>query len=538
VAIEVAFIAFGWFPRPPHFKSVRGADGAELKTAGHLLPQSYPRDPCAFAPHKQPGTLRVFMIGESSVHGFPYFPWSSIPGYLQLRLAQVLPHRRIEVINAGFPGYTSEHVAEVFEEALEYEPDLIILYCGHNEFMLAHHEEIADDTSIGRRFVRFLRERRITRALSRLLGLKPAEHVGVPFPADDLTAIHDAARVPPDLMAAGYQRYERHLRAMLQMARARGVPVLCCDLVSNLRHQPPHWVQFERLTGETERVRYRDDLRRALDLQEQQKTSEALALLDELAARDPGVASVEFARGRALLALDRPAEALQAYRRAKDLDGMPMRATTRLLDILERVTREEGAKLCDPWPDFIRRANQGVPGFDLLSDYCHPNLDGQYLLATVIMQALARENLLASGAEFDFAAELPRSDYERALGLMDPGFADAQVQQGNILIKQALLKNGYPPFLSEATRSYERALKYRPSCAGAQVGMGLVAVLRGDRTAALAAFDQAVLLDRNALRGLAQLARGVVELERRFDALGLQLGEDRVRPVDPPRRGP
>jgi hypothetical protein len=210
-----------------------------------------------------------------------------------------------------------------------------------------------------------------------------------------------------------------------------------------------------------------------------------------------------------------------------------MRATTRLLGVLDRVAHEEGARLCDPWPAFIAASSVGVPGFDLLSDYCHPNLDGQFLITTVILQALAHENLLAPAGEFDFSAEKPRADYERALGLMDPGFADTQVQQGNQLVRQALLKNGYAPFLSEATRSYERALKYLPGCAGAHVGLGLVAVLRGDRAAALAEFDQGVLLDRNALRALAQLARGVGELERRFAALGLQLGDDRVRSVEP-----
>ncbi|MFO0980374.1 MAG: GDSL-type esterase/lipase family protein [Planctomycetota bacterium] len=412
--LELLFRALDLFPPPHFFKAVRGAAGESLRTTGHPIPVAYGRDPCLFAPRKAPGTKRVFMIGESSVHGFPYFPWSTIPAYLQARLRRILPDQRIEVINAGVPGFTSANIAQGFDEALDYEPDLIIVYCGHNELMLSHHEEIADDATVTRRALSWLRDRRVMRALRALLHIVPKESFGLPFPADDLLAIHDQPRVPRPLLAAGYERYERYLRGMLGHAADRHVPVLCCKLVSNLLQQPPHWAYFERVQGDAARAQFRADLEHALELFEAHRASEAEPLLADLEQRDPAVASVAFAHGRVLLALGRSDEALAAFVRAKDEDGMPMRATTRLLDIIARVAADAHVPLLDPWPSFIAASKQGVPGFDLLSDYCHPNIDGQYLLATLILRELQQAQLLARADEFQFAREAPRENTSKS----------------------------------------------------------------------------------------------------------------------------
>ena len=48
-------------------------------------------------------------------------------------MADPTPHW--EVINAGLLSYGSYRVAMVMEELITYEPDLFIVYTGHNEFL-------------------------------------------------------------------------------------------------------------------------------------------------------------------------------------------------------------------------------------------------------------------------------------------------------------------------------------------------------------------------------------------------------------------
>jgi len=83
--------------------------------------QTFPRE-------KSPGTIRVAMVGESSVK--------------QLGLAERLRERLrtslgkpVEIVNFGFGTCGSERVLLSTREALEYEPDILLVYGCHNEFM-------------------------------------------------------------------------------------------------------------------------------------------------------------------------------------------------------------------------------------------------------------------------------------------------------------------------------------------------------------------------------------------------------------------
>jgi lysophospholipase L1-like esterase len=86
-----------------------------------------------FSPKKSTGTTRIFCLGESSTFGVESPDDRTWPA----RLAAHLNERGggpFEVINAGFPGYTSVRALNlVRHELLSYDPDLVLLYTGHNE---------------------------------------------------------------------------------------------------------------------------------------------------------------------------------------------------------------------------------------------------------------------------------------------------------------------------------------------------------------------------------------------------------------------
>ena len=89
-----------------------------------------------FTPDKPHGQFRIFSIGGSTTYGRPYDgDLVSFPGWLRLLLPAVDPSRPWEVINAGGISYASYRAALVMEELVAYEPDLFIVYTGHNEFL-------------------------------------------------------------------------------------------------------------------------------------------------------------------------------------------------------------------------------------------------------------------------------------------------------------------------------------------------------------------------------------------------------------------
>jgi len=90
-----------------------------------------------FPKRKPEDAYRIFCLGGSTTYGHPYDDVTSFAGWLRELLPEVDRSRRWEVINAGGISYASYRVAIVMKELLEYDPDLFIVYSGHNEFLEA-----------------------------------------------------------------------------------------------------------------------------------------------------------------------------------------------------------------------------------------------------------------------------------------------------------------------------------------------------------------------------------------------------------------
>ena len=82
------------------------------------------------------GGLRVFVLGGSAAAGWPYHVGdTNISALLERKLRMLYPGRPIEVINAAAGTYASHRVKLILEEILRYNPDVIFLYNGNNEFL-------------------------------------------------------------------------------------------------------------------------------------------------------------------------------------------------------------------------------------------------------------------------------------------------------------------------------------------------------------------------------------------------------------------
>ena len=88
-----------------------------------------------FAAAKASNGYRVFCLGGSTVHGRPYEPSTSFSKWIELELSSRVPSRRIEVINCGGVSYASYRLLKIVEEVLDYDPDLMVIATGHNEFL-------------------------------------------------------------------------------------------------------------------------------------------------------------------------------------------------------------------------------------------------------------------------------------------------------------------------------------------------------------------------------------------------------------------
>ena len=142
-ALQVEALVNGWVLPPPvrgqihdceryitnvlHGQRPRSADG-ELPTS----PQGF-RDTALVTP-KPEGQIRILLLGDSSVYGAEICRLDTLAEQLEAGLNEQFPaglpggHRKVEVINAGVPGYSTYQSLEVLKRALKYELDGIIVY--------------------------------------------------------------------------------------------------------------------------------------------------------------------------------------------------------------------------------------------------------------------------------------------------------------------------------------------------------------------------------------------------------------------------
>lgn len=81
---------------------------------------------------KEPDRLRVVLVGESAAAGFPG-PQFNLGRIVQALWNNKNPTKPIEVINLSMVGVNSNILRLVVREAMQLEPDALVVYAGHNE---------------------------------------------------------------------------------------------------------------------------------------------------------------------------------------------------------------------------------------------------------------------------------------------------------------------------------------------------------------------------------------------------------------------
>lgn len=376
----------------PLFERATGADGiAILRTAAaRKLPHAE-----TFLATKPPGGFRAFVVGGSSAAGVPYPSSYAFSAWLDRALEAALPDTPIEVVNAAVPGYASRRVLGVVREIAAYQPDLLIVYAGHNEF--AERRYYAHLLDMDPRLFRL----RALLARTHLYGLVASLTSGPPHRIhfDDLDNAREMFAVASERQAGeaypsarelqyGELHYRTNLEEMARTMQAVGAKVALVTLGQNfadwapgasshrLDLDPQARQRWDAAEAEGARSRARGDCRAALAAWKQ-----ALAIDDRYAQLHFDVAGCERALGDV-------AAARVEYRLASDLDRVPHGAPTRFNAILADVAREQGLLLVHGLAALEAASPDGLVGQNLFVDFVHPNLRANQILARTIADAL------------------------------------------------------------------------------------------------------------------------------------------------------
>ncbi len=353
-----------------------------------------------FPAEKRPGVYRIFCFGGSSTWGQHVAYELAYPALLERGLSYAYPARRFEVVNAGAVAYGSHRVRLVLEEACLYEPDLFIVYSGHNEYLEPgfYREILERSRPVVELQGRLNRLRLYVLLRSWLLLLKPVRHPD-DRPAEErlaeLGVAADKVEIERDatLFTAVPEKFRQNLSAMVRKGHKFGVPLVLCTVPANATTEPEASL-FSRPMSPVERTRWDETLQAAEADLDAKKYDAARSKLDELKKIDSRHARARWLMGRALEGLGRPDEARVEYEAARDLDAWPKRSPPAFEKIVGEVAARRGAVLADVARAFRDAPDGGLLQRNLFIDNCHPNIIGHQVISRTIIGALKDSGLV------------------------------------------------------------------------------------------------------------------------------------------------
>ena len=365
-----------------------------------FAPQVSP-DTVYFSKQKPNDSFRIVIQGGSTAAGFPYGRWASLQGMLEQRFKRLYPDKNIEIINTAMAAVNSYTLLDFVDEIIAQQPDLVLIYAGHNEYLgiMGVGSAIAGK---GGRLATLLhlavKDWRLYQLLQRVYSkVMLAEQV--PQRADKSLMSQVAAEkdiaLDSELFAQGVEQFSENMSLLLAKYQAAGIPLVLGNLVSNENGQVP----FSSV-GDVDWLAKRREAAAAKD------SSPLFSSNSEIPSQ--GIAAHYFEYGLHMQAQGRFSEAKQAFVLAKDHDLLRFRAPSQFNDIITQLAKEYQTGLVDVQALFAEHSEGGIIGNPLMLEHLHPTIEGYFLLAEAYSDYIVEQKLLGTAA--NFSLEQARQD--------------------------------------------------------------------------------------------------------------------------------
>jgi len=410
--VEALLAAVGFGGRPPLF--VASPSGPGMLEANPEVAQRYfpgretllAIEPTPFLAEKSPDTIRLVVQGGSTAAGFPYGRFAGLAGMLEDRLEAARPEQSIEVITTAMAAVNSYTLLDFVDEIIEIEPDAVLVYAGHNEYLGIFGAGSALTTRRSRAATRWhlaLGRFRVYQWIDLLIpaaaeASRQREAQSAPVRGTLMAHAATSAEIPLDsqLFREGQLQFEENLGLILAAYADAGIPVFVATLASNEVDQAP-FVGGPIEAGEGRA--FEGQLARARELAAGGDRAGARAELEALVARWPAAATGFFELARLQSALGEREGARAHYRRAKELDRLRFRAPEASNEVIRALADRHGSVLVDVQARLEAQAPLGRVGRELMLEHLHPNALGYFLLADAFYQSLETSGLLGPAPE-------------------------------------------------------------------------------------------------------------------------------------------
>lgn len=358
-----------------------------------------------FLKAKPENAFRIFVIGSSTVVGFPYSSGIMFPRILQERLQDCYPDKKIEVINTAMTAINSYTFYDKINEILAEKPDAILIYGGQNEFYGALG--VGSKEALGSiRWIKILHLKMMNFKIYQMIrnmifgsqNLLKEEQQEEDHSSETLMhkiAENKSIEYKSQLYLAAHDHYKKNMSAILRKARKKNVPVFFSELICNVKDLAPFGSIKEGNFPQAAEV-----------------YNNAISYVNE--------GNYEKAK--------------DLFYFAKDLDCIRYRASEDINLIIKELTDKYNTFKIPMKTIFEKNSPNGLIGNELLTEHVHPNIEGYFLMADAFYNSLVESNIIG---KLDSSYYKPSSWYRENWGYteLDSVYAD-------ILIRK--LKAGWP----------------------------------------------------------------------------------------------
>lgn len=322
-----------------------------------------------FLKNKPADALRIVVQGGSTAAGFPFAYGASIAGMLDYRLKQSFPDRTVEVINTALAAVNSYTVLDFVDEIIAQQPDAVLIYAGHNEYLgilgVGSAYTAANSPAATLLYLK-LKNSRIFQLLQntywQLTKTKDPQqsHLANKAARTFMSKVAKHKNIPygSALYEAGLAQFDNNISLVIAKYQAAGIPVFIGSIASNLADQKP--------------------FSSAPQLNKRHNTPNA---------------DIYYEKGQALMAQAQYQEAKQAFINARDHDLLRFRAPSAMNGIIERLVEKSSVYFVDSNKALTEAADHGIIGNSLMLEHLHPTIKGYFVIADSFYHALEQSSL-------------------------------------------------------------------------------------------------------------------------------------------------
>ena len=347
---------------------------------------------------KSANEFRIVILGGSSAVGFPYPTQVSFPRLLEYALKRTYSNRQIRVINLAITAVNSYAFESFAREILQIQPDVVLIYAGHNEYYgamgVGSSQGIAGNRMI-RKLVISSKKLKIVQ-LTLNISHRIKQWFG-PKVKDKKGFMHRMAReqeimLGSDLFERGIHQFRKNMEETISRFSKNGIPVLISEVVSNEKDQQPFMSVLSPGIDSTILAAYLQKAKVAIAHHNREK---AISFLKSASRYDSTYAQVQYLLGECYYKEGDFSQARKYYDKARQYDALRFRAPEQINgQIRELAGKNRNVTLVETESVFRSNATHGIFDKTLFIDHLHPTIKGNILIAKSFYETLLNLNLL------------------------------------------------------------------------------------------------------------------------------------------------